>query len=98
MFASNSGSAATPNPGDPYLLDDIYFAQGMDLTDPLNPVEVTTWGGYQITNAAGDVDTGDFLGWINVISAPYIFSYSVGWIYMEEPAAEATGSWGYVYK
>jgi hypothetical protein len=96
MFASNSGSAATPNPGDPYLLDDIYYSAGMNLTNPLEAS--TSWGGYPIANDAGDVDTGDWLGWINVSAAPYIFSYSLGWIYMTEPDAAATGSWGYVFK
>jgi hypothetical protein len=57
------------------------------------------WGGYEIVNEIGDVNTGDWIGWINTAAAPYILSYSTGgWIYMEEPAADAPGAWGYFFK
>jgi hypothetical protein len=98
MFATNSGAPGEPNAGDPYLLDNFYFSQGMELSDPMNYVGPSGWGGYDFANDAMDVDTGDWMGWINCTAAPYIFSYTLGWIYMEEPAADAAGAWGYVFK
>jgi len=97
-FATESGAPGSPNAGDPFLLDDFYFTKGFDISDPLNQETPTTWAGYDIVNAAGDVDTGDWMGWINVIAKPYIYSYTLGWIYMEEPDAAAGGAWGYVFK
>jgi len=54
------------------------------------------WGGYPIENTDGDVNTGDWLGWINVAGEPYVYSYSLGWIFMTEPEPEAPGSWIYI--
>jgi len=57
------------------------------------------WGGYPLSSLDGDVDTGNWLGWLNINPASYLWSYSLnGWIYMEEPAAEAVGAWAYFYK
>jgi hypothetical protein len=57
----------------------------------------TTWGGFDIVGS-GDVDTGGFLGWINVTFAPYVWNYSIeGWLFMDEPPADAIGSWMYIF-
>jgi hypothetical protein len=52
---------------------------------------------------AGDgsqwVDTGDWLGWISVEHAPYIYVLSIdSWTYMLEPVPGGTGSWSYVFR
>jgi len=58
-----------------------------------------TWGGYVIVNGQGDVDTGDWMGWINVLKTPWNYSYSLaGWFYMQESAVTASGGWVYVQK
>ncbi|MEX0332169.1 MAG: hypothetical protein AB3N64_12160 [Puniceicoccaceae bacterium] len=54
------------------------------------------WGGFEIFNGLGDVDTANWIGWININQAPYIWSYSLGgWIYMDEPSSAGSGAWGY---
>lgn len=58
----------------------------------------THWSGYEIIEN-GLVDTVDWMGWIYINQAPLIYSYLLeGWIYMEEPAADAPGAWGYTFK
>jgi len=56
-----------------------------------------TWGGYAVND--GLVDTGDWMGWLYVGDAPWIFSYSLsGWIYTGEPIMVDPGSWVYFSK
>lgn len=56
-----------------------------------------TWGGYPLANAAMDVNTGDFLGWINVSHGDFVWSYSMdGWIYCPESSVGEGGAWVYV--
>lgn len=54
----------------------VQYTEGSD--DP-------TYGGYPILNAAGDVNTGELIGWINTAQRPWIYSYEMGkYVYMEE--------------
>jgi hypothetical protein len=47
----------------------------------------------------GDMDTGSFLGWINVNDAPWIWSYSLaGWFYIADEAVTESGAWIYLPK
>jgi len=56
-----------------------------------------TWAGYPISNDVGDVDTGTWLGWVNVTHAPWIFSYSLSqYMYIEEAGVTDAGSWAYI--
>ena len=55
------------------------------------------FGGVPST-LTGDVDTGDWMGWINVDYAPFLYSYSLqGWIYMDDFPTDGPGAWGYFY-
>ena len=48
-----------------------------------------------------DVDTGNFLGWINASQAPWIYSDSMNkWIYCPTPADAdpSNGAWCYFLK
>jgi hypothetical protein len=59
--------------------------------------EYDTWAGYPIINAAKDVDTGDFLGWINVFHGDYVWCYAMdGWMYCPEANVHESGAWVYV--
>ena len=92
VFITENDPPGSPSVGEPFYLDDFYFADGVNLTNPL------CYGGYSV-DGSRDVDSDDWLGWINVAKAPYIWSYSLNnWIYMEEPAADAPGGWAYVFK
>lgn len=55
------------------------------------------WAGYTVL-ASKDVETRRFLKWINVIGAPYLFSYSLdAWLYMPESYVTQQGGWGYFF-
>ena len=55
-----------------------------------------TWAGYPV-NANGDVNTGTWLGWLNVAHKPWILSYSMNqWLFIDESAVSDSGSWVYV--
>ena len=94
MFATRSPNNPT-SLGDPYILDDFHFFSGINLSDPADEGSDCVY----CPDKKGDADTGNLLGWINVNQAPHIWSYSLeDWVYMEEPAADASGAWGYFYK
>jgi hypothetical protein len=55
------------------------------------------WVDYPWESSSGDVDTGDFLGWINVELSPYLWHYQAqDYIYMPEAFVSETGSWGFI--
>lgn len=59
--------------------------------------QTPTWAGYEMT-PEGDVDTADWMGWINVANPPWVYSYSLNaWMFMEEPAEGSPGSWAYIF-
>ena len=58
---------------------------------------VNEWAGYPWANENGDVDTESFLGWVNVLSGDWIWSYSLGqYIYCPEEFVSVSGAWAYV--
>ncbi len=88
---------ASAESGMDFQLDNILVKTGTDIGGGGGGAD--TWGGYDIVNEIGDVNTGDWISWINVANAPYILSYSTGgWIYMEEPAPDSAGAWAYFFK
>jgi hypothetical protein len=55
------------------------------------------WAGYVI-DENGDVDTGAFMGWLNVDHAAdnWIWSYDLGiWVYLKESDVAQDGAWAY---
>lgn len=92
------GAASGPDGADPVGFDDIYVAAGEVLSTPPGD-SFGMWGPYPISNAEGDVNTGDFMGWLNVTLDPYLYSYTLdAWIYMEASGVSETGGWAYVYR
>jgi hypothetical protein len=50
------------------------------------------------SNQSGDVDTGDFLGWVNTAYAPYMWVYTISkWVYLEKLPENALGAWVYFF-
>lgn len=59
-----------------------------------------TWYGYNVLES-GDVDSGTWLGWINVVNDPWIWSYSLekylfigdnsGWVFILDPLSGENG-------
>lgn len=56
-----------------------------------------TWANWPVASPEGDVFTETFLSWINVASAPWIWSYRLeGWCYLPEENVGPAGAWMYV--
>lgn len=54
----------------------------------------TGWAGYPVEEDGVSVDTGSFLGWINIQHDPWIWVYSLDkYIYMPSEGMDASGSW-----
>mgnify|MGYP006965539726 CR=1 FL=1 len=57
--------------------------------------EAPTWGGQPV-DSMGWVDTGDWLGVVNVANAPWVWLPRMGYIYMMDPGENPAGGWAYV--
>jgi hypothetical protein len=58
-----------------------------------------SWGSFVPTpNPNGIyVDTGDWLGWLDITIRPWVWSYTANeWLYMPEPVAAAQGGWLFI--
>lgn len=95
VILQSTGPNTLPFGNSGLLLDDIYVDySGENLDPPLPPSE--TWAGYPVSSA-GDADTEGFIGWINVLQDPWIWSYSLsGWMYLPEGNVSESGGWAYV--
>ncbi|MEX0332000.1 MAG: hypothetical protein AB3N64_11305 [Puniceicoccaceae bacterium] len=88
---SNSG------PIDVFLLDNVYIDTTGPNLDGGTHVGGEFWGGYPLFDESGNVDTGDWLSFINVASDPWIYVYNLStYVYMPEDYVSGTGSWAYV--
>lgn len=57
------------------------------------------WAGWAIENDLLDVNTGQWLGWVNIEQAPWIWGYSLNsWIFLPEETITESGSWIYLPK
>ena len=56
------------------------------------------WAGYPVSPEMG-VDTGAWLGWLNVQYGDWVYSYSLGkYLYLPESGVTTSGSWTYIMK
>lgn len=68
---------------------------GEGTVDP-GSEEGTVWHGFAV-NADAQVNTGHYLGWLNVAHAPWVYSYAFEtWIYLPENLYSETSCFGYV--
>ncbi|MEX0321999.1 MAG: TolB family protein [Puniceicoccaceae bacterium] len=89
VFDSYSGNLV---PEDTNYHDDIFLVQ-LSMDDP------TKWASYPIDQDTMDVDTGDFLGLINVKYGDFVWSYTTeSWLYCSEDYVGETGGWVYFPK
>lgn len=69
---------------------EVVIAEG---TDPVP----STWAGFPL-DEDGWVDTGDFMGMLNVVG-DFVYSFSLDqWLYLPESAVFESGAWTYVYR
>ena len=61
-------------------------------------IQTSTWAGYEIDADGVSVNTGDFLGWIDISADPYVYVYSLDtYVYLPESAVADSGSWMWIY-
>lgn len=83
--------SGTPAGAGVLYVDNIYLS-GSEPSEPGLPMY---YAGFPV-DSNGDVYTGDFLGAINVSSAPWIYIYDLKrWVYMVEPEEGFEGAWHY---
>lgn len=83
--------SGTPAGAGTLFVDNMYLS-GSGVTDPGLP---SHYAGFPV-DSRGDVYTGDFLGSINVSSAPWVYLYDLQrWVYMVEPDEDFAGAWQY---
>lgn len=60
----------------------------------------STFLGYTVIDGATDlVNTGDWMGFLAVDSAPFVYSYRLGaWMSIDETQDSSAGVWAYIYK
>ncbi len=59
----------------------------------------TGWAGYLIESDGRSVNTGDYLGWIDIATKPWVYVYNLGgWTYLPESHVTETGAWSYIPK
>ncbi|MEX0323377.1 MAG: hypothetical protein AB3N63_14540 [Puniceicoccaceae bacterium] len=69
--------------------DNLVLKTGADIGDPAG------WMGYAVTD--GYADTGSWMGWVNVVNAPWIYNEALmGWMYLDEDGATDQGAWVYL--
>jgi hypothetical protein len=96
-----SGNTSTETTtGAPTYIDNIFLdVSAANLTEP--PIGsgggLGDWALWPILDEAGNVDTGSWMGYINVASQPWIWSYSLNqWLYIDKNSVLSSGSWVYV--
>jgi hypothetical protein len=68
---------------------------GMQVVSASDEVVVPDWAGYPM-DPQGNVDTVDWLGWLNVASGDWVWSYSLSsYIYLPEGNVATGGAWTY---
>lgn len=76
--------------------DNIMIANSWEDVVP-QPAGGATWAGYPVSEA-GDVDTGSWMGYLNVGFGDYVWSYSLNqWLFIDEDGVTEGGSWVYAF-
>lgn len=62
-------------------------------------IAVKNWASYLYYDDVGSVNTGNFIGWIDVSTAPWIYSYGLDkFIFLPEENVTPEGAWSYIPK
>jgi hypothetical protein len=85
-----------------FLVDNLYIDNAgvnLDGGAHVGPGGNTLWGGFTINTETGNVNTGDWLGLLNVSTEPWAYSYDLeAFVYMPEAHVSEAGAWAYVPK
>ncbi|MEX0330323.1 MAG: hypothetical protein AB3N64_02765 [Puniceicoccaceae bacterium] len=100
LIALSRGNLAAEKGQDPTYFDNIYVdTTGVNATSPVGDGGgFGMWGPWEIIDEAGNVDTGAWMGFVNVAADPWIYSYSLDqWLYVDSNGISSSGSWVYVF-
>ncbi|MEX0321591.1 MAG: hypothetical protein AB3N63_05490 [Puniceicoccaceae bacterium] len=100
---SRGNSVDGPKGVDHMFFDNIaYDLTGQNATRPSTGGGGTgggggeTWAGFPVDDM-GDVDTGGWMGWVNVTNAPWVWNYTLEqYIFIEEANVSMDGAWLFV--
>jgi hypothetical protein len=98
LVALSRGNSVQGEKGiDPTYFDNVAIdSSGLNLTSPVGSAQ--SWAGFAV-DGAGNVNTGGWMGFLNVSDSPWIWSYSLSsWMYIDESFVSSSGSWIYVLK
>ncbi len=85
---------------DPVYFDNVVIdLDDANLTVPDTSGQSSThWAGYPIYDEFGNVDTGSWMGWVNVTYRPFIYSYELAkYLYIPDAALSEFGAWSFLY-
>jgi hypothetical protein len=79
---------------------DAYRVSSASLEFIAASEQLPWWTGFDIVDDAGNVDTGSWMGWMNITNAPWIYNYKANsWMYINESGVDPeNGAWTYVIK
>lgn len=83
------------------VIDEIRVGTDWTSVTPLGEPDDGSWA-FWMPNEDGDVNTSpdgeDFMGWVNVADAPYIWHYAFNtFVYMPEDFISESGAWSYTF-
>lgn len=98
LIALSRGNLAAEKGQDPTYFDNIYVdTTGVNATSPVEG-GLGKWGPFDIYDEAGNVDTGSWMGFVNIGFDPWIWSYSLNqYLYIDSNSITSSGSWVYVF-
>jgi hypothetical protein len=98
-MGGSAGNPASPNGADVLFWDDISVYVGAEMLETPNfDGGGETWAGFPV-RPDGWVDTGSWLGWVEVSAKPWIWINGLNsFVYMDEATVSTSGAWAYVLK
>lgn len=79
--------------------DEFRMGNSFEAVTGVAGTQAPEWAGYPVDEETGAVDTGDFLGWLNVNLSPWVWVSDLNqFVYAEETGVGEDGGWIYIAK
>lgn len=100
MVLAHAGSSTALYSAEPIYLANIQMDySGSNLSTPTVALQPTTWADYALNSDGRTVDTGSFMGWLDVANKPFVYSFQLErYVYLPEDNVNDDGSWIYLFK
>ncbi|MEX0331023.1 MAG: hypothetical protein AB3N64_06315 [Puniceicoccaceae bacterium] len=94
MIGGSPAASSDPARQARYYFDDLEYSVNRQVVDPGGGEK---WEGYDVL-PSGDADTGEWMGWVYVADAPYVYNYSlISWMYVPTGSATQSGGWVWIF-